>query len=115
MDYPGSIASSSLGILVMAMLGFEFTPNNQLFKLPLAIYLIKTLIGLLAGLGIAFLLGISGDMRIVIVLAATLPPSIMTLIFARENNLDTEIIANTLSIALPGGIFIAWALARLLG
>ena len=35
------------------------------------------------------------------ILEKTLPPSIMTLVFSQENNLDENYITNLLSISLP--------------
>jgi len=93
--------SSSILLLVMLMLGLEFHPKISSFKLPALTILLKTSVGLSLGLLISMIFGLSGIERIAVIIGASLPPSIITLIFSEENNLDTEYVANLLSIALP--------------
>ena len=88
-------------LLVMLMLGLEFHPKISSFKLPALTILLKTSVGLSLGLLVSIIFGLSGIERIAVIIGASLPPSIITLIFSEENNLDTEYVANLLSIALP--------------
>lgn len=93
--------SGSILLLVMLMLGLEFHPKISSFKLPALTILLKTSVGLSLGLLISMIFGLTGVERIAVIVGASLPPSIITLIFSEENNLDTEYVASLLSIALP--------------
>jgi predicted permease len=63
--------------------------------------LLKTSIGLLLGWLAAAIFGLDGVERIAVIVASSLPPSMLTLVFAEENKLDTNYVANLLSTALP--------------
>ncbi|NOR85011.1 hypothetical protein GQ473_02745 [archaeon] len=88
-------------LLVMLMLGLEFEPKIKSIKLPFVEIIIKTIVGFGIAVGLSSLFGFVGLTRIVFILWATLPPSVVTLVFAQENKLDTKYIANLLSIAIP--------------
>lgn len=95
------IISSSTLLLVMLMLGLEFEPEVASFKLPVLTILLKTSIGFALGWLISSFFGFTGIERIAVIVGASLPPSILTLIFSEENNLDTKYVASLLSIAVP--------------
>lgn len=95
---------SSVLFLAMILLGLEFEPSFKLFKLPALAVLLKTAIGFTLGWLVAILFHLGGVERIAVILGASLPPSILTLVFSEENNLDTEYNAGLLSLALPFGI-----------
>lgn len=88
-------------LLVMLMLGLEFQPKISSFKLPCITILLKTFFGLALGWLVVRIFGLGGLERIAVLVGASLPPSIMTLIFSEENDLDTEYNANLISLALP--------------
>lgn len=98
-----TIGGSTL-FLAMILLGLEFEPSFKLFKLPALAVLLKTAIGFALGWIVAILFHLGGVERIAVVLGSSLPPSILTLVFSEENNLDTEYNAGLLSLALPFGI-----------
>jgi hypothetical protein len=39
--------------------------------------------------------------RVAVVLAASLPSSLMTVVYAQQNDLDAQFLASSLSVALP--------------
>lgn len=86
--------------LVMIFLGLEFQPSISSLKLPFITIGIKTAIGLLLGVVVSMIFGLGGVERIAVIIGSSLPPSIITLIFAKENNLDVEYTANLISVAL---------------
>jgi len=53
------------------------------------------------GVSISLLFGFTGMTRIAVVLGASLPASLLTVVYARENDLDAQFLASMLSLALP--------------
>ena len=96
-----SIMENSFFFLVLILLSLEFHLDLSYFKLCLFTTLAKTFCG--AGLGwiAAIIFGFTGVEKIAVIVGSSLPPSMLTLIFAEKNNLDTKFVANLLSIALP--------------
>jgi len=95
------VISGSILFLVMLMLGLEFEPEIESFKLPVVTVILKASIGLVLGWLVSSFFGFSGIERIAVIMGASLPPSILTLVFSEENNLDTKYVASLLSFALP--------------
>ncbi|BCL79656.1 malonate transporter [Ktedonobacteria bacterium brp13] len=99
-----SMIASSLLFLIMFFIGLEFECSFPSLLLPsLAMYL-KMAIGISVGLMIAVLFGLTGIERIAVVLAASLPASLLTVIVAKESKLDGRFVASMLSLALPVSI-----------
>ena len=96
-----SIIENSFFFLILILLSLKFNLDLSYLKLCLFTTLAKTFCG--AGLGwlAAMIFGFTGLERIAVIVGSSLPPSMLTLIFAEENNLDTKFVANLLSIALP--------------
>lgn len=94
----------SIGIalipLVMILLGLEFELRTR-FGLPLFAFATKLAAGTVVGFGFATLLGFGGLERIAIIVGATLPVSILTVVFAEENGLDTKYIAALIAFSIP--------------
>ncbi len=96
-----SIIENSFFFLILILLSLEFHLDLSYFKLCLFTTLAKTFCG--AGLGwlAAMIFGFVGVEKVAVIVGSSLPPSMLTLIFAEKNNLDTKFVANLLSIALP--------------
>ena len=96
-----SVIENSFFFLILILLSLEFHLDLSYLKLCLLTTLAKTFCG--AGLGwlAAVIFGFTGLERVAVIVGSSLPPSMLTLIFAEENNLDTKFVANLLSIALP--------------
>ncbi|MCK5473921.1 MAG: AEC family transporter [Candidatus Aenigmarchaeota archaeon] len=94
----------SLLFLVMLMLGLEFHPEIKYFKLPMLEIFLKTACGFGIGVLLSSFFGFTELERATVIIGASLPPSFITLIFAKENGLDTKYVANLISIALPIGM-----------
>ena len=102
-----SMVTASLLFLIMFLVGLEFEWSFSSLVLPgLAMYL-KMGIGMSVGVLVSLLFGFSGVERIAVVLAASLPASLLTVIVAKENQLDGQFVASMLSIALPVSIAVS--------
>ncbi len=96
-----SIIENSFFFLILILLSLEFHLDLSYLKLCWLTTLAKTFCG--AGLGwlAAMIFGLTGVERVAVIVGSSLPPSMLTLIFAEKNHLDTKFVANLLSIALP--------------
>jgi predicted permease len=47
------------------------------------------------------MLSLSGVKQVAVIIGAALPPSMLTLLFAQERNLDTKFSASLISVAIP--------------
>jgi hypothetical protein len=63
---------------------------------------------------ISLVFGFTGTERIAVVLGASLPASLMTVVYAKENELDVQFLVSMLSIALPTSILFSFLLLALL-
>jgi predicted permease len=106
-----NIFGDSLLFLIMLMLGLLFEFKHQKGKCfydldrlsleqPLTEILLKTGTGLTLGFFVTTVLGLTGIDKIAVIVGSSLPPSIITLIFAEENKLDIEYTADLLSQSL---------------
>jgi malate permease and related proteins len=96
-----SMVAASLLFLIMLLVGLEFEWSFSSLALPsLAMYL-KLGSGISVGFLISLIFGFTGVERIAVVLAASLPASLLTVIVAKENQLDGQFVASMLSLALP--------------
>ncbi|MEK7570640.1 MAG: AEC family transporter [Patescibacteria group bacterium] len=107
-------AGSGLLLLVMILLGIEFEPSFSSFKLPLITIAFKTVLGVSIGFLLTILFGFTGVERIAVIVASALPASIITLVFATENDLDVKYTANMLSLGLVFSILFTTVLISLL-
>jgi predicted permease len=102
-----STVSSSLLFLIMFLVGLEFECSFSSLVLPsLAMYL-KIGIGISVGVLVSLVFGFTGVERIAVVLAASLPASLLTIIVAKESRLDGQFVASVLSLALPVSIAVS--------
>jgi predicted permease len=102
-------------LLIMVMLALEFEPSFATLRLPLLTIMLKTAIGFSIGVAATFLLHIRGVEQIAIIIGASLPASLLTLVFSSENSLDSQFVANLLSMALPCAFLFDIALIYFLG
>lgn len=98
-----SSLSQGLLLLIMLLIAVEFELSFSLASLtrPVLAMHLKLCVGVIVGLLISFLLGFSGVEQIAVVLGSSLPASLMTVVYARQNKLDVQFLASMLSIALP--------------
>lgn len=107
--------SPAAQLLIMVTLALEFEPSFSSLQLPILTVLLKTGIGFTLGVGITLLFHITGVEQVAIIIGTSLPSSLLTLMYSSENNLDSQYVANLLSIALPCAFLFDAALIYMLG
>lgn len=112
-DFSDIVGGSAI-FLIMILLGLEFKPSISSLKLPVITVILKTGFGLILGFIVSYIFGLEGVERIVVIIASCLPPSIITLVFAKENDLDMEFTANLISVSLPFAIIFITILVNFL-
>ncbi len=98
--------SSGTVFIGLLIVGLNLELKVDQWKRPLFIIIVKTIVGLALALLVVWIFKFEGIYRSIIILAATLPPSLMVVIFSQKYNLDKKLAANTLTIALPISIFV---------
>lgn len=93
--------------IIMLTIGIAIEPKVNNLKLPIFTILSKTIAGGLLALLIIEVFNFQGLYKLVTIVGATLPAPPVMYVFASEQNLEKEYIANYLSIALPIGIVVA--------
>lgn len=104
------VAGGGLVFLAMTMLGLEFEPRLSSFRLPVVTLALQTASSLAVAFGLVWLFGLTGTERAAVIIGTCLPTSIMGLVFAKENNLDTEFVSNLLAFGLPYSLVFLTAL-----
>jgi len=99
--------SSATPAIIMLTLGIAIEPKVKNLKLPLITIILKTIMGGLIGLLIVEVFNFQGLFRLATIVGATLPAPPVMYVFASEQNLEKEYVANYLSIALPAGVLVA--------
>ena len=102
-----SMAASSLLFLMMFFIGLEFECSFSSLKLPGLVMYLKMGIGISVGLLVSLLFGLTGVQRIAVVLAASLPASLLTVVVTKERGLDGGFVVSMLSLALPASIVVS--------
>ncbi|MBU1970303.1 AEC family transporter [Patescibacteria group bacterium] len=100
------IVGGSILVLAMLLIGLELNPSIKSLQLVLATMVLKMIVGLGVALLISLVFGFTGLEKNVVLIATTVPASFLALIYARENNLDTEFTASLLSISYPVSIVV---------
>src|SRR5579859_3662998 len=96
--------SQALLLLIMLLMAIEFELKLAALAFPaLAMYL-KMAIGVAVGLLVSLLFHLTGVEQMAVILGSSVPASLMTLVYARENELDVKFLASMLSLALPTSI-----------
>jgi len=90
----------------LVIVGLHLELRVSEWKKPLSLLVIKTVVGFILALLLAELFQFTGLTKTILVLSATLPPSLMVVIFAETEHLDAELAANTLTLALPLSIVV---------
>ena len=93
--------------IIMLTLGIAIEPDVKGLKLPIYTIILKTIIGGLLGFFIVEIFDFQGLYKLVTIVGATLPATPVMYVFATQQDLEKEYIANYLSIALPIGILVA--------
>jgi len=110
-----STLSQALLLLIMLLIAVEFELSFSALTFPaLAMYL-KMAVGVTIGLLISLLFHFTGIEQVAVVLGSSLPASLMTVVYARENELDVQFLASMLSLAIPiaiGFSFIIISISR---
>ena len=97
-------AGSALLLLVTVLLGLEFEFSLNSFKFPLLNIILKTFFGLCIGLLLSFLFHLNGIDKVTVLVASTLPPSILNIVLATDYDLDVQYTADLLPLAILIGI-----------
>lgn len=92
--------------LVMIALGLYFEPSFKKLEYALLAVFIRMGIGLSIGFALAYLFGLSGLIKTVVISCSALPIGFNTLIFADLENLDREFAATEVSISMIVAMFL---------
>ena len=76
-------------------------PRIAMHVLQILLALVKMGGGLGLGWLVSGIFGLSGVERMAVLVGSALPPSLLTLLFAQENQLDTRFAATLISVAVP--------------
>ncbi len=95
------IVSNSFLLLVLLLLGMEFQVQLSSAGGYILLALIKIGGGLSLGWAATQAFGLEDVEQAAVLAGAALPPSMLTLIFAQENNLDTRFVISFISAAVP--------------
>lgn len=99
--------------LVMISLGLYFEPSFKRLGYALLAVFIRMGLGLSMGFALAYLFGLSGLIKTVVISCSALPIGFNTLIFADLENLDREFAATEVSISMIVAMFmIPWLIWR---
>lgn len=96
-----NIVGDSFLLLVLLLLGMEFQIQLSSVGRYLLLALAKIGCGLSLGWTATQLFGLQGVEQAAVLAGAALPPSMLTLLFAQENNLDTRFVISFISAAVP--------------
>lgn len=102
-----SMVAASLVFLMMFLVGLEFEWSFSSLILPGLTMYLKIGIGVGVGVLVSLLFGLTGVQRIAVVLAASLPASLLSIVIAKESKLDGQFVASMLSLALPVSIAVS--------
>ncbi|MBE9138786.1 AEC family transporter [Nodosilinea sp. LEGE 07088] len=95
------IAGGSFLLLVLLLLGMEFQVQRRSVGRYGLIALAKIGCGLGLGWLATLIFGLTGVERAAVLVGASLPPSMLTLLFTQENNLDSGFAIGLISVAVP--------------
>jgi malate permease and related proteins len=96
----GALAQALL-LLIMLLIAVEFELKPSSLSAAMLGMYFKMSVGVVVGVIISLIFGFTGMTRMAVVLGASLPSSLMTVVYARENGLDAQFLASMLSLALP--------------
>ena len=92
--------------LVMIALGLYFEPSFKKLEYALLAVFIRMGLGLSMGFALAYLFGLNGLIKTVVISCSALPIGFNTLIFADIENLDREFAATEVSISMIVAMFL---------
>lgn len=95
------IVGAGLITLVMLMVALEFEPKISSFKLPMLMLCLQVPTSIFVAWALTSMFGLQGIERTATFVGICLPTSIMGLVFAKKNNLDSEFAANVIALGLP--------------
>jgi len=101
-----TLISKGIVFIGLLIVGLNLELHVEQWKKPLFIISTKIILGFILGIILATAFGFSGLHRTILLLAATLPPSLMAMIFSQKYHLDKKLAANTLTLALPISIVV---------
>jgi hypothetical protein len=96
-----NIAGDSFLLLVLLLLGMEFQVQLPSVGRYILLALAKITCGLILGWAATQAFGLQGVEQAAVLAGAALPPSMLTLLFAQENHLDTRFVISFISAAVP--------------
>ncbi|HEY9880493.1 MAG TPA: AEC family transporter [Leptolyngbyaceae cyanobacterium] len=100
LDFLNLVGSSFL-LLILILLGMELQLTLPALPLHLAITLLKAICGLGIGWLMATFFGLEGVERAAVIMGAAQPPSLVTILFAKENHLNAKLVTGFVSVAIP--------------
>lgn len=99
------VLGQPVGVLMMVALGLAFSPRRQDFGKAFVAVFIRMGLGFAAGLGLAYLFGLQGIARTVVITGSALPVGFNTLILAQREGLDSGFAATMVSISTLIALF----------
>ncbi|PSN18288.1 hypothetical protein C7271_13290, partial [filamentous cyanobacterium CCP5] len=108
------IVGSGFLLLMLLLLSLEFQVSQSALGMHLGLAALKTTCGLALGWGAVQLFGLEGVNRAAVIVGATLPPSMLTILFARENHLDTQFAVGLVSVGIPFALVVLTGLLNYL-
>ncbi|NLW19740.1 MAG: AEC family transporter [Candidatus Cloacimonetes bacterium] len=106
------VLGQPVGVLMMVALGLAFSPRMQDFGKAFVAVFIRMGLGFAAGLGLAYLFGLQGIARTVVITGSALPVGFNTLILAEREGLDGGFAATMVSISTLIALFTTPLLIR---
>ena len=102
-----------LVLLIMLLIACEFEFAGTAIPFSVLVLYVKMAVGVTVGLLVSLLFHLTGVAQIAVVLGSAMPASLMTVMYARENELDGKFLASMLSFALPTSICFSYILIAL--
>lgn len=96
-----SILAQAFLLLILFLIAAECEWKRTSLGAPLVSVYVKMCVGVMVGVGITWAFQLTGTASVAVVVGASLPASLMTVVYARKNSLDASFLASMLSVALP--------------
>mgnify|MGYP006266818011 FL=1 len=105
---------SSFLLLILLLLSLEFQISPTAMGGQLGLVLLKTTCGLAFGALAVASLGLTGSSQAAVLVGAALPPSMLSLLFTRQNHLDTGLASGLVSVGIPFSLVVLTLLLAVL-
>lgn len=95
------IVGNSFLLLILLLMSLEFQISRASLRLHLSMAILKTVCGLALGAAAVSFWRIEDTARAAVLVGAALPPSMLAILFSRENQLNTRFAVGFISVAIP--------------